>query len=289
MSSESAKSESTTSSILPIKVYLAFQDKRAHVAGIMNLVNDPNVTFVSDESQADLIIFTNPANLPKGYKSGKYYAFYQTSRAFGAPPLPEKGRIIRDLSQRETLLAIADASHKRPFGAEAAEAKRENEEKSEEKKKKEPKKRKEVVLNLKVEEPIKPAANALNILVVDWLPKNIDAAKRDLSGHHLITATSYPQAMEKLTAVSYDVVLTSLYTSRTKTAYGVPIVFEAIRRKCSKVALLIESPEDGFSGALDYFRLVPFNCERTLLRIFEPKREDYIINWFEALERLMHK
>ncbi len=262
----------------PVRIHLAMEDGPLprSIRQVLPIIGGTSShIYVESADQADLIIFTDVRAIEHGYSKEKSYAHLALSRTDN-PNLPDNCGVIDATKALPGLVAAIDDARKRlaPI-ADAPPA--------------------------STDEVVQIRADALRILVIDDTKQNIDSAKKDLSGHRLMTATGYEEAMEILGSEKFDVVLTDLHlpmSSKTMGSkfklgelvpYGILLMIEAARQGAKLVAVVtdLSHHDDPFSAAFDHFSAFSVKIDKAKVHMVHATMTDGAKDWLDVLLDLM--
>ena len=266
-----------TTASRPVRVHLAMKDgclAKAIKQVLPTLGNESFYTYAESQLDADLVIFTDVYEIEQGYSKERSYAYLKVGSRTVGPRLPDNCEIIDSTSILADLVRVITSIGKKLTPI--------------------------VETPTPVEDttPLRP--DALRILVIDDTPENIASAKKGLAGHRLTTVGGYELAMEFLSAMSFDVVLTDLHlpmSSKTMgdkfvlgqlVPYGLLLMVEAARQGAKHVAVVtdLSHHDDPFSAAFDHFAGRPVTINQANVVMMHSPMKDGAKDWETALERL---
>ncbi len=270
----------------PVRIHLAMQDgpvPRAIKQVLVVCGSEGFFTYVDTQEGADLILFTDVRRVEAGFRKDAFYAFIRMSPHERMPQLPENAKVIGINQMLASLLEIINSVGtsltplpEKPV-ADTGSALQDK------------------------EVPLLP--HALDILVIDDMPNNLESAQKLLAGHRLIMVNGYQSAMEVMSKCSFNVVLTDLHlpmSSKTMgdkfklgelVPYGVLLMIEAARCGAKHVAVVtdLSHHDDPFSAAFDHYAQFPITIEGARVLMMHAPMQNGSKDWKTALDQLLKK
>ncbi|MFA6494894.1 MAG: hypothetical protein WC246_00815 [Candidatus Paceibacterota bacterium] len=236
---------------------------------LWTLIGEAGIAFVESVGEADLVIFTDPRDIERGYDNEKSYAFLHAGG--DVPALPEKCAVVSATEAIAGFMKIIDGISKEP---------------------------------LPLSQEIGASsvlANPKRILVIDDTPQHIRSAKKGLAGHQLTTVMGYDDAMEALATETFDVVLSDLHLPMSSkmlgdtfrfgglVPYGILLMIEAARRGATHVAVVtdLSHHDDPFSAAFDHFSRFSVQIEGAKVMMLHARVTEEGKDWVASMQSLV--
>ena len=267
----------------PVKINLRLESEAVSKAieKVLETLCNGVVQLVPSTTEADLTIFDNARKVERDFSTEKNYIYlYGMMRDEKLPTFPENVSVIPATQVVVKLLGIVVDLHKKLQSASQ-----------------------EVFMETEAETKapeIRP--DAKRILVIDDTQKHIASAKKCLAGHHLVTATSYEEAMNILAGEKFEVVLTDLYLPMSswglspeafelgkQVPYGMLLMIEAARQGAKYVAVVtdLNHHSDPFSAAFDHYSKFLIQIEGAKVLMLQARVVDEEKDWANAFTRLL--
>lgn len=266
----------------PVRVHLAMEDGPLprSIQQVLPIVgNEKSHVYVETQGEADLIIFTEPREIERGYTKEKSYAYFLVPWGMNKAQLPDNCMTIDSLNIMQGLMDAINGARKnlKPI-AEAS--------------------------VVEETETIPLRRDAKRILVIEDTPMHQASARKLLAGHKLTVATGYEEAMELLGKEEFDVVMTDLHlpmSSKTMgnkfrlgelVPYGILLMIEAAVQGAKHIAVVtdLSHHDDPFSAAFDHFSTysVLISAGTWVRMMHSPMTVDGCKDWAKALDMLLN-
>jgi CheY-like chemotaxis protein len=250
---------------------------RKSIEQVLKTLGGELVQFVPLTEENDLVIFDEVRKIEDGFHKDKTYVYLSgINREEKNQSFPKNVKIIHVTRVVEALLSTVGELYKKLQSIVDS----------------------EISLDVAVE----VRSDAKRILVIDDDPKNIANAKKTLAGHHLVTVSSYKDAMVVLNNAKFDVVLTDLHlpmSSKTLSSdafklgelvpYGMLLMVEAARQGAKYVAVVTDLSHhaDPFSAAFDHFSGFSIKIEGAKVRMLHAVVTKDGKDWVNALGQVL--